>query len=102
MAPLVVDPCGYLKPHHPVGRCPVAYLNFHHSVGRCPREDPLAHQRRPADPARRALRSASIATFVGAPTEPGGSDFGDHQEKSRAVRTQNSGSDRASARPAIG
>ena len=22
MAPLMVDPCGYLKPHHPVGRCP--------------------------------------------------------------------------------
>ena len=23
MAPLVVDPCGYLKPHHSVGHCPV-------------------------------------------------------------------------------
>ena len=22
MAPLVVDPCGYLKPHHSVGHCP--------------------------------------------------------------------------------
>ena len=21
MAPLVVDPCGYLKPHHSVGHC---------------------------------------------------------------------------------
>ena len=24
MAPLVVDPCGYLKPHHSVGHCPAA------------------------------------------------------------------------------
>ena len=22
MAPLMVDPCAYLKPHHPVGHCP--------------------------------------------------------------------------------
>ena len=22
MTPLVVDPSGYLKPHHPVGHCP--------------------------------------------------------------------------------
>ena len=24
MAPLVVDPSGYLKPHHSVGHCPMA------------------------------------------------------------------------------
>ena len=23
MAPLVVDPSGYLKPHHSVGHCPI-------------------------------------------------------------------------------
>ena len=24
MAPLVVDPCGYLKPHHSVGHCHIS------------------------------------------------------------------------------
>ena len=26
MTPLVVDPCGYLKPHHSVGHCHQRYL----------------------------------------------------------------------------
>ena len=26
MAPLVVDPCGYLKPHHSVGHCQISLV----------------------------------------------------------------------------
>ena len=30
MAPLVVDPCGYLKPHHSVGHCPLLHDTDRH------------------------------------------------------------------------
>ena len=51
MAPLVVDPCGYLKPHHSVGHCP--RLHIRHaavtaiSIPKCPTEPPRNPQRLP-------------------------------------------------------
>ena len=37
MAPLVVDPCGYLKPHHSVGHCP---SDSHHNGLNGPSQHP--------------------------------------------------------------
>ena len=38
MAPLVVDPCGYLKPHHSVGHCRATTGGTTASYGNSPLE----------------------------------------------------------------